>query len=112
MGQDGKKMFDRLRRLLLARGDETLTLRVNDIVSTSATSEGYRTLRYSESIHGIPVIGGEVSVGIKDDGTVDVVTATFLPSWNLPTEARITAEEALDSARRNLEGVGAIVEGS
>jgi hypothetical protein len=113
VGQDAKKMFNRLRRVLLARGDETLTLRVNERITPGPTSsEGYRTLRYAQSIHGIPVIGGQVSVGIKDDGKIDVVTAAFLPDWDLPIEPRISPEEALESARRNLEGVGAIVQGS
>jgi hypothetical protein len=112
VGQDGKRMLNRLRRVLLAQGDETLTLRVNDLISSRPTSDAYRTLRYAESIQGIPVIDGEVSIGIKNDGKVDVVTAAFLPNRNLPTEPRIAAEEALDSARRNLEGVGAIVQGS
>ncbi|MET0594941.1 MAG: M4 family metallopeptidase, partial [Polyangiaceae bacterium] len=112
-GQRGDRVLASLRKVLLAEGTEALTLRSNDVISpVDGPSQGYRTLRYAQSIRGIPVIGGEVSVGTNSSGEVDVVSSTFLPATGLPERPAVTADEAFETARHALEAAEVIAAGS
>ncbi len=75
---------------LLANGDEILTVTRHDAVYYST-----RSLRFSQSIRGIPVINS--IVGIKYDDTTKRVSsfaANFIPDRGLPRTPKLSAQQA------------------
>ncbi|MGE0465626.1 MAG: hypothetical protein AB7P44_04175 [Steroidobacteraceae bacterium] len=80
-----------LKDLLLAEGTETLIVTRNGF---SATSK--RTLRFSQSIRGIPVIGGGLAIGYDPDTRrVSKMSANFLPDHrSLPRAPKLSARAA------------------
>lgn len=76
--------------LLLARGNESLRVRVNGLIGPST-----RTLRLEQSIRGIPVIGGLVAIDY-DESTMrlKVLAANFVPGRELPNEPKLSAKDA------------------
>lgn len=76
--------------LLLANGNEALTVTRHDVQYATT-----RQLRFSESIHGIPVINGGVGLAY-DERTkrVSSFAANFIPDRGLPRTPRISAAQA------------------
>ena len=76
--------------LLLARGNESLTVTVS-----GATGPSTRTLRLEENIRGIPVVSSLVAIDY-DESTlrIEVLAANFVPDRNLPSEPKISATDA------------------
>jgi hypothetical protein len=72
-----------------------------------------RTLRLDQSINGIPVLYGSVSVGIDDaTGLVTGLGATFLPDRGLPREPKISAAAAAKRVEKFLVESGEAKPGS
>jgi len=76
--------------LLLANGTEALTVTRHDVLYAWT-----RQLRFSESIHGIPVINGGVGIAY-DERTkrVSSLAANFIPDRELPRTPKISAAQA------------------
>ncbi|MGH8223863.1 MAG: hypothetical protein ACREQZ_12915 [Woeseiaceae bacterium] len=91
VGDSADQVLQVLKDLLLSEGTETLTVTRN---SFSATSK--RTLRFSQSIRGIPVIGGGLAIGYDPETRrVSKLTAHFLPDHSgLPRTPKLSAAEA------------------
>jgi hypothetical protein len=92
-GDAGAVILRLLGTLLLANGDETLTLEESNLLEGAYGSHG--SLWFLQSIRGIPVINGGVAVGY--DGKtkrIDSITAGFIPDRELPHTPKLTAKEA------------------
>lgn len=88
-GQEAPEVLQKFKDVLLAAGRETLKVRLNHLSAIG------RTIRMDQSIGGIPVLYGSVSIGVDDaTGLVDGLGATFLPDRGLPRQPKISAAEA------------------
>lgn len=88
-----------LKDLLLATGTESLSVRDNSIVHSSE-----RALNLAESIQGIPVVNGGVSIGYNElTKRVSSVTARFVPDRALPRAPNLSAQQAEQVVLQALE---------
>lgn len=96
-GNSGAEVLEKFGDVLLASGEETLTVRLNM----------FRVVKLDQSIHGIPVLHGGVSLTI-DEGTgiVRSIGAYFLPDHGLPREPKLSSAEATSVAIEMLEKQG------
>lgn len=91
IGDTSDQVLQLLKDILLAEGTETLKVTRN---SSSASSK--RTLRFSQSIRGRPVIGGGLAIGWDPETRrISKLNAIFLPDYrDLPRTPKISATEA------------------
>jgi Zn-dependent metalloprotease len=107
VGEDASEILQKFKDVLLATGGETLKVRWNENSSIG------RTIRMDQSIGGIPVLYGTVSVGVDDaTGLVDVLGASFLPDRGLPRQPKISQAEVTKLAEQNLVKFGIAKAGS
>lgn len=98
-GDSGADVLQLFGDVLLAVGNEILELRDNTLVDPST-----RNLTFSQSIRGIPVLFGVVSIEVNDDTRrVSGLTANFIPDRNLPSKPRLTAQQAEQIVPQSLE---------
>lgn len=89
-GDSGIDVLQLFQGVLLATGSEELQLRENVLVDPST-----RNLVFTQSIRGIPVLFGNVSLEVSDDSLwVSEVSAHFLPDRGLPMKPVLTAQDA------------------
>ena len=101
-GDPGPEILDAFNDLLLANGNETLTVRLNQPIGGR-----YRVINLDQSIRGIRVIAGDVSVKVEDaSGLVRSMGAHFLPDRGLPLQSKLTARKAATLAVQMLESRG------
>ena len=92
-GDSGAVLLSLLGDLLLANGDEVLTLKEKNLFEGPGGSIGGMT--FLQSIRGIPVINGVVAFDY--DGKtkrIHMLSAGFIPNRELPTEAELSAKQA------------------
>jgi hypothetical protein len=96
-GESGAEVLDKFRDVLLANGEETLTVRLNMS----------RVVKLDQSISGIPVLHGGVSITIDEPtGVVRSMGAFFLPDHGLPREPKLSSARATALATEMLEREG------
>jgi hypothetical protein len=101
-GDAGAEVLDKFRDLLLARGEETLVVRLNTASPTRA-----RVVKLDQSIRGIPVLHGVVSVTIDEaTGIVRSMGAYFLPDHGLPRQPKLSSAKATALVTEMLETQG------
>lgn len=84
--------------ILLANGTESLQVRESERAYGSA-----RNLSLSQSIRGVPVLDGLVSMEYETSTReVSVLAANFLPDRGLPREPRLTDKQAVQAVARAL----------
>lgn len=106
-GDDASEVLQKFKDVLLAAGSEALKVRLNRSDAIG------RTIRLDQSINGIPVLYGSVSVGIDDaTGLVTGLGATFLPDRGLPREPKISAAAAAKRVEKLLVERGEAKPGS
>lgn len=94
-GDSGEELLAVLKDVLAVSGAEELT-----VISNKKFLGTKRTLRFSQSIAGIPVISGVVSIGVESStGVIDAIGMQFLPDRDLPRSPKLTAQEAQERAR-------------
>lgn len=99
---DASDLLPLLKDILLAIGTETLTVRDQLIVHGPV-----RSLRLSQSIHGIPVANATVALEYDlHTKRVSIIAARFVPDRGLPTEPTLSAQAAEDVVRRIVESDG------
>lgn len=99
-GDSGAEVLQFFKDVLLAIGNETLELSDNTLVDPST-----RNLTFSQSIRGIPVVFGIVSIEVNDEtGRVSGLTANFIPDRNLPSRPELSAQQAEQAVPQALEG--------
>ena len=107
-GTSGEVLLNAFRLVLLATGSETLTVSENRLLPPSE-----RQIRADESIGGIPVVDGLVSLAMDEEtGRVRVFVAAFLPDRDLPKKPKLSAAQAWQSLVRALEASGDARHGS
>ena len=92
-GDSGAVLLNMLGDLLLANGDEVLTLKEASLFEGPGGSIGGMT--FLESIRGIPVINGVVAFNY--DGKtkrIHMLSAGFIPNRELPAKSRLSAQQA------------------
>ena len=94
-----------LRERRMSRGD-----REDDLVLTKVTKDERKKThsRFRQNVNGIPVWGGEAIVHLNEDGSVDSVTDNFKNGVRVDPKVRLTAADALSSARKAFPGSGSI----
>jgi len=101
-GTSGKVLLDVFRSVLLATGSETLTIAENRLAPPNE-----RQIRAVESIRGIPVVDGGVSLAFDEEtGRVRGFVAAFLPDRDLPKNPKLSAAQAWQALVRALEASG------
>jgi hypothetical protein len=89
-GDSAADIFPLIKDMLLATGSETLRVERN-----SAVDPQLRALKLAQSLHGLPVINGGVSIGYSaSTKVVSSVTANFVPDRGLPRTPKISAKQA------------------
>jgi hypothetical protein len=89
-GDSGAEILQLLKDILLANGDETLTVTRHDAPFVST-----RSLRFSQSIRGIPVINSIVGVKYEDTTKrVIGVASNFIPDRGLPHTPKLSPQQA------------------
>lgn len=75
---------------------------------------GGHTLRFSQAVAGIPVVGAHLAVAYQDDGGATLVSARLISDRELPREPSITASDASQRAAgaRPFTEAHTIVEGT
>jgi len=92
-GDSGAVILRLLRDLLLANGDEVLTLKEVNLLEGPYASIG--GMFFLQSIRGIPVING--GVAFNYDGKtkrINMLSASFIPNRELPPKPRLSAQQA------------------
>lgn len=98
-GESGAVILQLFKDVLLATGTETLVARENTRLDPST-----RNLSFSQSIRGIPVIFGDVTVEVNEETSrVSGLSATFIPDRNLPSEPKLSAQQAEEIVPQALE---------
>lgn len=93
-GDSGRDILEVFKDVLLATGSETLVVHDNRIVDDST-----RTLSLTESINGIPVIYGVISLEYGNQTRkVAGLVSSFLPNRALPTSPKYSLEDAQKAA--------------
>lgn len=98
--QPADEIFSKLRPVLAAKGTERLIVR-----SVYEHPDGrLLSLKMSQTIRGLPVVASDAQLEI-DTATGEIVSASFffVPDQGLPTEPRISAQEAFRVAAQALE---------
>ena len=107
-GSSAAVLLDAFGSVLLATGTETLS----DTHSRPATAEHW-VIRAEQSIRGMPVVNGQIAVTFDEEtGLVRLFRGTFLPDRNLPTKAKLSAEQARAALVRAYEASGEAVPGT
>jgi vibriolysin len=107
-GQPAPELLAKFGDVLLANGTERLSIRLNQLNST-----GDRMIKLQQSIGGIPVLYGSVSLTVSEaTGMVLSMSAAFLPDRGLPRSPRLTAAEAETRTRAVIEQLGEASPGS
>ena len=100
-------LLDVLGPVLLATGRERLVVMENRHDALS------REVRVEQTIGGIPVVDGVVSVSIDErSGEILYLGAAFLPDRGLPRKPELTAERAWQALVQAMESSGEAVAGS
>jgi len=90
-GDTASEVLVKFGAALLARNSEEL--RVAAVETMPSTHE--RVIKLEQSIRGIPVLAGEVNLGIDQvTGEVTTLTAEFLSDYGLPTKPTISGSDA------------------
>jgi len=92
-GDSGAAILRLLRDLLLANGDEVLTLKEVQLFEGPYASIG--GMSFLQSIRGIPVINGVVAFNY--DGKtkrIQMLSAGFIPNRELPPKPKLSAQQA------------------
>jgi len=98
-GDSGADILQMYKDILLATGNESLEVRDNNFVDATT-----RNLTFSQSIRGIPVLFGVVSIEYDDvTGRVSGLAAIFLPDRNLPSSPKLSALQAEQIVPQSLE---------
>lgn len=88
-GDNASELLQKFKDVLLAAGNETLKVRLNQMSATD------RFIKTDEFINGIPVLYGGVSVRIEEaTGLVEVLGAHFLPDRGLPRQPKLSEADA------------------
>jgi Zn-dependent metalloprotease len=67
-------------------------------IQASRLDNGHLKVRYQQTYHGIPVIGGELIVHTNEDGDLYSINGEVSTDLSLPTEPAIPSEQAQRSA--------------
>lgn len=97
-GDSATDMLPLIDDVLLASGTESLVVNENEVFYGPE-----RTLQLVQTIRGIPVINGVVSMSYNaDTGAVSSITAHFVPDRGLPHKAELSLQKAQEIVAKGL----------
>lgn len=89
-GDSAADILPLIKDIVLATGGETLRVSRNSVVDPST-----RALKLAQSIQGLPVVNGGISIGYSaSTKVVSSVTANFVPDRDLQRTPKISAKQA------------------
>lgn len=70
------------------------------LLKETKDSLGMNHLKYNQKVNGVPVLGGQLIVHLKDKQAVTAVNGSIKPILDLDTNPRINREEAVEQAKK------------